>query len=140
VVYRAIDWRRPATTSRAAIRLIRERLGFSGLIMTDDLSMRALTGDMAARARAALNAGCDVVLHCNGQMEEMAAVVAGTRRLAGPGLRRAQAAMARIVTRPEPLDEAAARERFAAAFITETPTQDANQTAEAGADPTGWAA
>jgi beta-N-acetylhexosaminidase len=84
--------------------------------MTDDLSMKALEGDMAARARASLRAGCDVVLHCNGKLEEMQAVVAGTRRLAGPALRRAEAAMARIVRRPEPLDEAAARDRFVEAF------------------------
>ena len=131
VVYRALDPRRPATTSRDVIRSIRDRLGFSGLIMTDDLSMKALKGDMAGRARASLRAGCDVVLHCNGKMDEMRSVVAGTRRLAGPALRRAEAAMARIVRRPEPLDEAAARERFAETF----PAQG-----QLGQDPTGRAA
>jgi beta-N-acetylhexosaminidase len=116
VVYRAIDKRRPATTSRAAIRLIRERLGFTGLIMSDDLSMKALSGDFTARARASLRAGCDVVLHCNGDMAEMTAVAEGVGRLRGKAERRAEAAMNRIARRPEPLDEAEARARFAAAF------------------------
>ena len=116
VVYRAIDRRRPATTSRRAIRLIRERLGFGGLLMSDDLSMKALSGDMTERARAALRAGCDVVLHCNGDMGEMLAVTAGTGRLRGQAERRAAAALARIARRPEPLDEGEARARFAAAF------------------------
>ncbi len=131
VVYRAIDRRRPATTSRAAIRLIRDRLGFSGLIMSDDLSMKALSGHMADRARASLKAGCDVVLHCNGVMAEMQAVAAATGRLRGPALRRAEAAMARLARRPEPLDEGEARARFASAFA---------RMGVIGADPTGSAA
>lgn len=116
VIYRAIDKRRPATTSKKAIRLIRERLGFTGLIMSDDLSMKALSGTMTDRAKASLKAGCDVVLHCNGQMEEMQAVAAGAGRLKGEAARRAEAAMARIARRPEPLDEGEARARFASAF------------------------
>lgn len=131
VVYRAIDRRRPATTSRKVIRMIRERLGFSGLIMSDDLSMKALSGAMADRARASLAAGCDVVLHCNGVMGEMQAVAAGTGRLRGKAQARAEAALARIVRRPEPLDEAEARVRFAAAFPA---------AGILGADPTGRAA
>ncbi len=116
VVYRAIDRRRPATTSRKAIRLIREGLGFDGLLMSDDLSMKALSGDFAARARASLRAGCDVVLHCNGDMAEMQAVLAGTSNLRSQARRRAEAAMARLARLPEPFDEAEARARFAAAF------------------------
>lgn len=78
VLYRALDRRRPATTSRRVIRgVLRDELGFSGLIMSDDLSMKALEGDMARRARQSLAAGCDVVLHCNGDMAEMKAVAAG---------------------------------------------------------------
>lgn len=131
VVYRAIDPRGPATTSRRVIRLMRERLGFSGLIMSDDLSMKALCGGLGERARASLKAGCDVVLHCNGDLEEMKAVGAATGRLRGAPLKRANAALARRVRRIEPLDEDDARARFAASF----PDMGA-----LGADPTGRAA
>ncbi len=134
VVYRAIDRRRPATTSRRVVRLIRDRLGFTGLIMSDDLSMKALSGDMTERARASLHAGCDVVLHCNGTMAEMQAVAAGTGRLKGSALRRAEAAMSRIVRRPEPLDEGDARARFASAFPDRAAIGGG-----VGADPTGRA-
>ena len=112
VVFDAIDPKRPATTSRKAIRLMRDRLGFGGLIMTDDLSMKALSGSLTERAAAALKAGCDVVLHCNGDLAEMRQVAEGVGRLKGAAKRRAEAAMARIVLDPEPLDEAMARERF----------------------------
>jgi len=117
VVYTALDPRGPATTSRKVIsRIMREEIGFDGLLMTDDLSMKALSGDFTERARAALAAGCDVVLHCNGDMAEMQAVVAGTRPLRGKSLRRAEAALARLARRPEPLDHAAAAARFEAVF------------------------
>ncbi|MDR3510867.1 MAG: beta-N-acetylhexosaminidase [Caulobacteraceae bacterium] len=117
VVYAAIDARRPATTSRKAIRgVIRGALGFDGLLMSDDLSMKALSGDFAERARASLAAGCDVVLHCNGDMAEMKAVLAGTRSLSGRARVRAQAALARIVRSAEPFDAEEARARFDAAF------------------------
>lgn len=112
VVFDAIDPKRPATTSRKAIRLMRGQLGFGGLIITDDLSMQALSGSLTDRAKAALKAGCDVVLHCNGDLAEMSAVAAGVGTLKGAALRRAQAALARIVAEPEPLDLAAARTRF----------------------------
>jgi beta-N-acetylhexosaminidase len=117
VIYSAIDRKRPATTSRKAIRkVIRGALGFDGLIMSDDLSMKALSGDFTDRARDSLSAGCDVVLHCNGDMEEMKAVVAGTGALKGKAARRAEAALARIPRRVEPLDLAEAVARFEAAF------------------------
>jgi beta-N-acetylhexosaminidase len=117
VVYSAIDKKRPATTSRKAIsRIIRGSIGFDGLLMSDDLSMKALAGDFAERARASLAAGCDVVLHCNGDMAEMKAVVAGTRALSGKARRRAQAATARIARHPEPFDAAEGLARFEAAF------------------------
>ena len=117
VIYSAIDPKRPATTSKKAIRkVIRGALGFDGLLMSDDLSMKALSGDFAERAEQALAAGCDVVLHCNGDMAEMKAVVDGTDALKGHARRRAQAALARIARSPEPLDVEAARARFAAAL------------------------
>jgi beta-N-acetylhexosaminidase len=117
VVYTAIDARRPATTSRKAIRqVIRGAIGFDGLLMTDDLSMKALSGDFEQRARATLAAGCDMVLHCNGVMAEMKAVTRGTRPLMGKARRRADAALARIARSPEPFDVAEGRARLDAAF------------------------
>lgn len=116
VVFDAIDPKRPATTSKKAIRVMREHLGFSGLIVTDDLSMKALSGSLTERAQAALKAGCDVVLHCNGDMIEMRSVAEGVGKLRGASRRRAEAALARIVHTPEPLDTVAARGRLAAAM------------------------
>ncbi len=117
VVYAAIDPENPATTSRKVLRhVIRGSIGFDGLVMSDDLSMKALGGDYADRARAALAAGCDVVLHCNGDMAEMKAVASGTKPLSGQALQRAKAALARIVRAPEPFDAAESRARFDAAF------------------------
>ncbi|MDP1618630.1 beta-N-acetylhexosaminidase [Phenylobacterium sp.] len=117
VVYSAIDPKRPATTSRKAIKhVIRESIGFQGLLMSDDLSMKALSGDFKDRTRASLAAGCDVVLHCNGDMAEMAPIAAACGKLSGKARRRADAALARLARRPEPIDLAEARARFEAAF------------------------
>jgi beta-N-acetylhexosaminidase len=117
VVYSAVDPKRPATTSKKAIRkVIRQAIGFDGLLMSDDLSMKALGGSFTDRARDALDAGCDVVLHCNGDMVEMKAVVDGCRPLAGRAKRRADSAMARLARVVEPFDVEAGRARFAQAF------------------------
>ncbi len=117
VVYTAIDRNRPATTSKKAIKkIIRESIGFDGLLMSDDLSMKALSGDFKQRAKDSLSAGCDVVLHCNGDMAEMKAVMSGVGRLGKEARRRAQAVMGRLVKVPEPFDVAEARARFDAAF------------------------
>jgi beta-N-acetylhexosaminidase len=117
VVFAALDPDRPATTSRRVIRqVIRGEIGFDGLLITDDLSMQALSGDFADRARDALAAGCDVVLHCNGAMAEMTAVAKGARPLAGAAARRAKAALGRLAKTAEPFDVEAGRARFAAAF------------------------
>ena len=117
VVYTAIDRSRPATTSKKAIRkIIRESSGFDGLLMSDDLSMKALSGDFRQRAKDSLAAGCDVVLHCNGDMAEMKAVMSGVGKLSREARRRVQAVMGRLVKVPEPLDVAEARARFDAAF------------------------
>jgi len=112
VVFDAVDPKGPATTSRKAIRLMRGHLGFGGLIMTDDLSMKALSGTLRDRAEASLKAGCDVVLHCNGDLDEMRQVAEGAGKLKGRAAKRAGAAMARIVHTPEPLDPREARDRF----------------------------
>jgi beta-N-acetylhexosaminidase len=117
VVYSAIDAKRPATTSRKAIKhVIREAIGFQGLLMSDDLSMKALSGDFKDRTRASLAAGCDVVLHCNGDMAEMEPIAAACGKLSGKARRRAEAALGRLARRPEPIDLAEARARFEAAF------------------------
>ncbi|MDJ0825439.1 MAG: glycoside hydrolase family 3 N-terminal domain-containing protein [Rhodobacter sp.] len=106
VVYTAFDPAVPATTSPRMIRLIRDELGFSGLLMTDDISMDALAGDLAARCRAARAAGCDLVLHCNGDLSEMRVAVDTAGTLQGDGLARAEAALA--ARRPvRPIDIAA---------------------------------
>lgn len=112
VVFDAIDPNRPATTSRKALKLMRDGLGFGGLIMTDDLSMKALSGSLRERAEASLKAGCDVVLHCNGDLKEMREVAEGVGKLKGKVGKRAAAALARIVREPEPLELFAARDRF----------------------------
>lgn len=95
VVYSAIDADHPATTSARVIQdVIRQQIGFDGLLMTDDLSMHALSGDFSARTRASLSAGCDVVLHCNGLMDEMRPVAEATPVLSGKALERADRACA----------------------------------------------
>jgi beta-N-acetylhexosaminidase len=117
VVFTAIDRKRPATTSRKVIRkVVRGLAGFDGLLLSDDLSMGALQGDLRERAEAARDAGCDIALHCNGDGAEMKAVVAGAGALKGGSARRAQSALARLPRRPEPLDLTEGRARFAAAF------------------------
>ncbi|WP_417721266.1 glycoside hydrolase family 3 N-terminal domain-containing protein [Salipiger sp.] len=84
----------PATTSPEMIALIREDLGFNGLLMTDDISMEALSGSVSERAEASLAAGCDCILHCNGDITEMLAIMrrAGSMTEAAQG--RAEAALA----------------------------------------------
>src|SRR5262249_26416454 len=76
VVYTAIDPARPATTSPTVVReIIRGEIGFDGLLISDDTSMKALSGDFPDKAAAILAAGVDIVLHCNGMMEEMRGIV-----------------------------------------------------------------
>jgi len=92
--------------------VIRKALGFDGLLMTDDISMKALSGTLAERSRASLAAGCDVVLHCNGTLDEMRAVAGAVPPLAGDAARRADAALA-ARRKPVAFDVSAAREQFA---------------------------
>ena len=104
VVFTSIDKDAPATTSRKVIRtVIRGKIGFDGLLMSDDLSMKALTGTFRDRTEACFAAGIDIGLHCNGNMDEMRAVAEGTPVLAGKAKRRAEAALARIRHRVEPV-------------------------------------
>lgn len=103
VIYETFD-DRPATLSPVMIDLIRQDIGFAGLLMTDDISMGALSGSIAQRSTAAIAAGCDLVLHCNGEMGEMEAVVAATGRLSDVGETRADAALAARDSRAAPGD------------------------------------
>lgn len=112
IVFTAIDRKRPATQSKKAIRMIREQLGFGGLLLSDDLVMNALSGTLTERAEKSLKAGCDLVIHWNGDLAEMRQVAEGVGRLKGGAARRAEAALARIVHTPEPLDVREARDRF----------------------------
>lgn len=112
IVFTAIDAKHPATQSKKAIRLIREQLGFGGLLLSDDLVMNALSGTLTERAAKALKAGCDLVIHWNGDLAEMRQVAEGVGKLKGGARRRADAALARIVRSPEPLDVREARARF----------------------------
>lgn len=90
IVYHALDAKQVATTSPTVIQFIRENIGFDGLLMSDDLSMKALSGSYEERTEKTLAAGCDLALHCNGKMDEMRAVAAKSVPLTGDALRRAQ--------------------------------------------------
>jgi len=112
VVFSAIDPVAPATTSVTMVRqVIRGFIGFEGLLMSDDVSMKALSGTIAERSRASLAAGCDVVLHCNGELSEMVAVASEAPELSGEAARRADAALA-VRSAPEEFDADAARKVF----------------------------
>jgi beta-N-acetylhexosaminidase len=112
VVYEAVDPQRPATTSPKVIRsVIRGEIGFDGLLMSDDVSMEALSGPISVRAKAALFAGCDIVLHCNGGMDEMVAVANEAKPLEGVALKRAEHALAHLVA-VDAFDREAAEHRL----------------------------
>jgi beta-N-acetylhexosaminidase len=114
VVFGAIDPGRPATTSRMVVEdVMRREIGFDGLIMSDDVSMKALGGSYQERASAIFGAGLDIVLHCNGELEEARAVASATPKLSGESLRRADAALAAIAP-PKPFDAGKAEAEFAA--------------------------
>jgi len=103
-----LDPDRPSSASRRMIQeMIRGEIGFDGLLMCDDLSMRALSGPMRDRAEAVLEAGCDVALHCSGAMNEMEAVASIVPPLTGDAARRFDAALRRLGP-PKAFDEARA--------------------------------
>ncbi|MCY0095222.1 beta-N-acetylhexosaminidase [Hoeflea ulvae] len=112
VVFTDIDPDQPATTSRRVVEeVIRSEIGFDGLLMSDDVSMNALSGDFATRTGAIFAAGCDVTLHCNGNRAEMEAVASASPVLAADSLRRAHAVTAAFGD-PDASDEAALRDEF----------------------------
>jgi beta-N-acetylhexosaminidase len=94
LLYLALDQDAPATTSRPIIQnIIRQEIGFAGLLFSDDISMNALSGDISQRTTAAFAAGCDIVLHCNGVSSEMEQALGATPVLAGESLTRANIAL-----------------------------------------------
>ncbi len=103
IVFSDIDVEAPATTSPIMMTLIREEIGFGGLIMTDDISMEALSGTVEARGVAALKAGCDLVLHCNGEQSDMEAIASHCGILSELGGIRAEHALSQRKT-PETVD------------------------------------
>jgi len=109
VVFSALDPAQPATTSATIIQqVIRGVIGFQGLLMSDDVSMNALAGSIAERTRAIVTAGCDMVLHCNGDLGEMREVARETPELSGTALERASRALASRRA-PQAFDRVAAR-------------------------------
>lgn len=128
VLLPAFDDRRPASTSPVIMaEVIRDRIGLTGLVMSDDLGMKALGGPFAGRARDVIAAGCDVALHCSGTFAEMAEVADAVPRLEGPAAERFAHARA-MLREPEPFDVAEAM-----ALVTEAA---GTGVASLGADPT----
>jgi beta-N-acetylhexosaminidase len=116
VVYTDIDASAPATTSKKVIdEIVRGYIGFDGLLMTDDLTMKALKGSLADRVRASIAAGCDMILHCMRHMDEMQEIAQATPELSGVALSRAQRALAAL-QKPKAFDVAAAQARVDAAL------------------------
>ncbi len=114
IVYTAIDAHLPATQSPQVIGdVIRSSIGFSGVLVSDDLSMAALGGSYAERAAKSLAAGCDLVLHCNGRHEEMIEVASATRPITAATRRRLAEAEARR-GKTQPIDRPALERRFSA--------------------------
>lgn len=112
VIYEAIDDQAPATTSAKVIKdVLRGEIGYQGLIMTDDLSMKALGGTYASRVQASLGAGCDMILHCNGDMAQMNEIAGELSVLSGQPLKRVMAAEKALRT-PEDIDLTASLARF----------------------------
>jgi beta-N-acetylhexosaminidase len=105
VVYTAWDPERPASMSPTVIgNIIRERIGFGGFLMSDDIGMEALQGDFASRSAGVVAAGCDVALHCSGKMDEMVAVASGVPPLSAEGEARLDRAMAATRIEADDLD------------------------------------
>ncbi|WP_406650430.1 beta-N-acetylhexosaminidase [Aliisedimentitalea scapharcae] len=93
LVYDAID-PAPATLSAPVMGMIRDQIGFDGLIMTDDISMKALSGSLMDLSRAALTAGCDVILHCNGSFDERVETIQAAGEMTDLAQARAERALA----------------------------------------------
>jgi beta-N-acetylhexosaminidase len=116
VIFAAIDPAAPATTSAKVVsEIVRGEIGFDGLLISDDTSMKALSGDFPSKAAAILAAGVDIVLHCNGVMEEMAGIASRTLPLTGKPLARAERALS-MARAEDGSDEARLRTEFSQYF------------------------
>jgi beta-N-acetylhexosaminidase len=117
VVFTALDAQAPASTSHSVTqKVIRREIGFDGLLMSDDLSMKALSGSFGDRCRAVLAAGSDVALHCNGVLAEMEQVADAAPALSGDALRRFGACLS-VLKRREPYDSGRAEQQLALALV-----------------------
>lgn len=114
-----LDPDKPTTLSSKGIEMIRNHIGFDGLLMTDDLSMKALGGSFENRTQEAIAAGCDLILHCNGDPAEMVAIASAAPELAGKALIRAEKALSLRET-PEAFDASLALNRYKAILKEES--------------------
>lgn len=108
IVFTALDASAPATLSKLAIDYIRQKIGFNGLLMSDDISMKALSGGLDTIARQTLAAGCDLVLHCNGSLEQRKLAAQGCTALPAERYALYEAAKAAIAE-PKQIDRVALR-------------------------------
>lgn len=113
ITYTALDKKNCATLSPKIIGIIRKDIGFEGLLMTDDLSMHALSGDFADRTKESIAAGCDIVLHCNGKMDEMKAIAEACPALSKEGLTRLKRAW-KMLKKPKTFDARKGLKEFTA--------------------------
>ena len=108
ILYTAIDAQFPATLSSKVINeVLRKHIGFDGLIMTDDIDMHALSGTTAQKAQQAINAGCDIVLQCSGNIDDLLSLETAVQPLAGRALERTQIAMSKAASHPIDIDDSA---------------------------------
>jgi beta-N-acetylhexosaminidase len=113
ILYTAIDAELPATLSPKVInQVLRKHIGFDGLIMTDDIDMQALSGATAEKAKQALSAGCDVVLQCSGNIDDLRSLEIALYPLANKALERAQFAASKAAASPVDIDETALLEEL----------------------------
>ncbi|MHA1597308.1 MAG: beta-N-acetylhexosaminidase, partial [Alphaproteobacteria bacterium] len=105
VLYTAIDDKNPATLSATTLDMVRDDFGFGGVLVSDSLSMKALSGSLAERTAAALKAGCDLALYCHGKMDEMRAVAGAAARLSDLSMARIDAAESLRVDSRQPMPE-----------------------------------
>lgn len=94
IVFSAYDTENPATQSKTMLKVIREEIGFDGLLMTDDLNMQALSGSLGERTHRSIQAGCDIALHCKGDLAEMQEVASAAGNMNAISQARARAALA----------------------------------------------
>ncbi len=105
IIYTALDDKLTATQSPKLLKFIREKIGFGGLLMSDDLSMKALGGTFRERAEITLQAGCDVLLHCNGKMDEMTQVASGAQAMTEKAYARMDAAWKQLEAKSQHHDK-----------------------------------